>query len=205
MAPPFKNITIFLDRDGTLNYDAGYIKSPEELILFPDVVEAMARLKQSGTRVVLITNQSGIARGFLSEDDLHLIHRKLERDLAQQGGALDGIFFCSHHPDDACQCRKPKPGLIQQATQEFDINLSRSYYVGDKAIDMQLANTVGAKAVLVMTSEYSQDAVQAMKNKEISVSFVAENFGEAVTWILADASLPSDNGGSAPMSNSERS
>ena len=183
---PETSPTVFLDRDGTLNRDTGYITSPAELILFPGVVEAIARLKQGGSRVVLITNQSGIARGFMTEDDLLMIHRKLERELEIQGGCLDGIFFCSHHPDDACECRKPKPGLILRATKELDLDLSRSYYVGDKVIDMQLANAVGSKAVLVMTSEYSQQAVQAMKNNEIRVAFVADNFSEAANWILQD-------------------
>ncbi|UCE63787.1 MAG: D-glycero-beta-D-manno-heptose 1,7-bisphosphate 7-phosphatase [Nitrospirota bacterium] len=178
--------TVFLDRDGTLNRDTGYITSPAELNLFPGVVEAIVRLKQGGSRVVIITNQSGIARGLMTEDDLHMIHRKLERELVKEGGCLDGIFFCSHHPDDACQCRKPKPGLILRAAKELDLNLSRSYYVGDKVIDMQLANAVGSKAVLVMTSEYSQEAVQAMENNEIRVAFVAENFSEAANWILQD-------------------
>jgi heptosyltransferase-2 len=185
---PETSPTVFLDRDGTLNHDAGYITSPTELVLFPGVVEAIARLKQVGSRVVLITNQSGIARGLMTENDLHMIHRKLERELEMQGGCLDGIYFCSHHPDDACQCRKPKPGLIQQATKELDLKLSHSYYVGDKVIDMQLANTVGSKAVLVMTSEYSQEAVRAMEHNEIRVAFVAANFSEAANWILQDTS-----------------
>jgi histidinol-phosphate phosphatase family protein len=181
-------ITVFLDRDGTLNHDTGYITSPKELDLFPGVVEAIAKLKQRESRVILITNQSGIARGFMTEEDLHLVHRKLEDELAVKGGSLDGIYFCSHHPDDACQCRKPKSGLIQQAAKELDLNLSRSYYVGDKVIDMQLANTVGSKAVLVMTSEYSQKAIWAMKQQEIQVAYVAQNFSEAVNWIIQDAS-----------------
>ena len=182
-----EDITVFLDRDGTVNHDSGYITSPTELVLLPGVVEGIARLKQGGSRVVLITNQSGIARGLFTEDDLSMIHRKLERELEMQGVSLDGIFFCSHHPDDACQCRKPKPGLIQQAIQQLNLNVSRSYYVGDKVIDMKLANTVGSKAVLVMTSGFSQEAVQAIENHQIQVAFVASNFSEATTWILQDA------------------
>ena len=198
MQSTLNRITVFLDRDGTLNHDSGYIASPAELILFPGVVDAIVRLNQGGSRVVLITNQSGIARGLMTEDDLRLVHKKLERELATKGGWLDGIFFCSHHPDDACQCRKPNPGLIHQAVKELDLKLSHSYYVGDKMIDMQLANAVGAKAVLVTTSNYSQEAVRAKEKHEIRVDFVAENFSDAVNWILADASLPPDNAGQVP-------
>ncbi len=187
MHSTLNDITVFLDRDGTLNYDTGYITSPDELNLIPGVGEAIARLRREGSRVVLITNQSGIARGLLTEGDLHMIHRKLEGELERQGGGLDGIFFCAHHPDDSCQCRKPKPGLILRAAKELDLSLSRSYYVGDKVIDMQLANAVGSKAVLVMTSEYSQTAVQAMEKNEIRVLFVAANLSEAANWILQDS------------------
>jgi len=187
MYPPLDTLTVFLDRDGTLNYDSGYITSPEGLILFPGVVEAIARLNQVPSRVVLVTNQSAIARGLMTADDLHSIHRKLQSELKEGGGWLDGIFFCSHQPDDACQCRKPKPGLIEQARKELGLNVSRSYLVGDKFIDMQLANAVRSIGVLVMTSGFSQDAVQAMEKKEIEIGFVASNFCEAADWIIRDA------------------
>ena len=188
MAPSLDNLTVFLDRDGTLNYDSGYITSPDELILFPGVVPAIARLNRSGSRVVLVTNQSGIARGLMTVEDLQVIHRKLEDELRGGGGWLDGIYFCSHHPDDACQCRKPNAGLIRQAAKELGLNVSRSYFIGDKVVDMELANAVGSIAVLVMTSEYSQDAAQAMEKNQIQVAFVASKFGEAANWILEDAS-----------------
>ena len=181
------HITVFLDRDGTLNEDAGYITSPDALILFPGVGEAIARLKEGGSRVILVTNQSAIARGLINKDDLHRIHRKLESKLKEDGGWLDGIFYCPHHPDDVCACRKPNPGLVNQATKQFGLNLSRSYLVGDKMIDMQLANRVGSKAVLVTTSEYSQKAVSAMQKKEIQVACVAPSLCEAVNWIIQDA------------------
>jgi heptosyltransferase-2 len=187
MDPSLDHITVFLDRDGTLNQDSGYITTPNGLILFPGVVGAIARLNRSGSRVVLITNQSGIARGLMTVDDLHMIHEKLEHELQEGGGWLDGIFFCSHHPDDICQCRKPNPGLIKQATQKLGLDMSPSYFIGDKVSDMELANAVGSIAVLVMTSGYSQDAVHAMENNEVHVDFVALNFCEAADWIIQDA------------------
>ena len=188
MLSSYDKITVFVDRDGTLNQDSGYITSPEGLILFPGVVEGIARLNQSGIRVVLVTNQSAIARGLMSIDDLHMIHDKLRRELQKGGAWLDGIFFCPHHPDDGCQCRKPKTGLIAQAMKEIDLNVSRSYLVGDKIIDLELANAVGSTAILVRTSEFSQDAVNAIEKHRVQVGFVAPSFWEGVDWIMRDAS-----------------
>lgn len=187
MLPSLEDITVFIDRDGTLNLDSGYITTPEELVLFPGVVESIARLKQTGTRVVLVTNQSAIARGMMNVDDLHIIHQKLQNELKRGGGWLDGMFFCPHQPSDGCQCRKPNPGLIEQATSGLGLNVSRSYMVGDKIIDMQLANEVGSIAILVMTSDFSQQAVYAMAKEEIHVAFVASSFSKAVDWIIRDA------------------
>ena len=188
MTTPLPNMTIFLDRDGTLNYDTGYVTSPEQLTLLPGVVESVARLKQSGSRLVLVTNQSAIARGYMKVDDLHLIHQKLEDELEAGGGGLDGIFFCPHHPEDACACRKPSPGLIHQAVKELQVNAAQSYLVGDKHIDMVLAQSVGSIGVLVMTSEFSQDALKAIDRQQgHQVGYVASTFSEAADWILNDA------------------
>ena len=179
MSAPFQKTTIFLDRDGTLNYDTGYVTSPENLTLFPDVVESVARLNRSGSRLVLVTNQSAIARGFMTVDDLHLIHQKLQKELEVGGGWLDGIFFCPHHPEDACVCRKPSPGLIHQAVKELHVDTEQSYVVGDKHIDMALAQAVGSIGVLVLTSEYSQEALKAMERDQCQVGYVASSFSEA--------------------------
>ena len=187
------DITVFLDRDGVLNRDTGYITSPKELVLFPDVVQAIARLKQAGTRLVLITNQSAIARKYMTERELHLIHKQLKQELEVGGGSLDGIYFCPHHPDDRCLCRKPHPGLIQQATQELDIKVGQSYLVGDKTIDMKLANNVKSKGVLVKTSQFSKEALEAIGRKDIHVAFVASNFSEATNWIIEDALKSNEN------------
>ena len=181
--------TIFLDRDGTLNEDTGYVTSPENLTLLPGVVDSVARLNQSGSRLVLVTNQSAIARGFMTVDDLHLIHQKLQKELEGGGGWLDGIFFCPHHPDDACACRKPSPGLIHQAVEELKVNAAQSYVVGDKHIDMLLAQAVGSIGVLVMTSEFSQEAVKAMERDQCQVGYVASSFSEAADWIVDDAQI----------------
>ena len=179
--------TIFLDRDGTLNYDTGYVTSPEHLTLFPGVVESVARLNRLGHRLVLVTNQSAIARGYMTVEDLHLIHQKLHKELEVGGAWLDGIFFCPHHPEDACACRKPRPGLIHQAVKELQVNAAQSYVVGDKRIDMMLAQAVGSIGVLVMTSEFSQEALEAMERDQCQVGYVAASFSEAADWIVDDA------------------
>ena len=187
MMARFEKPTIFLDRDGTLNEDTGYVTSPENLTLFPGVVESVARLNRLGHRLVLVTNQSAIARGFMTVEDLHLIHQKLHKELEMGGGWLDGIFFCPHHPEDACACRKPRPGLIQQAVKELQVNAAQSYLVGDKHIDMVLAQAVGSIGVLVMTSEFSQEALETMERDQGQMGYVASSFSEAVDWIVDDA------------------
>ena len=179
-------ITVFVDRDGTLNDDPGYLSDPDGLILFPGVVEAVAKLKQAGCRVVLVTNQSGIARGYLTRSDLRAIHDKLQKLLRHGGGMLDGIFFCPHLPEEGCECRKPRPGLIHQAVETLGVHVSRSYMVGDKQSDMELANNIGAIAVLVSSSSVSEEAVQAHKHGDLFIESFTLSFCEAVEWILRD-------------------
>ncbi len=129
-----KGVTIFLDRDGTINRDTGYVRTPDELQLFPGVVAALARANHAGARVVLVTNQSGIARGFLTLDALKAIHANLCARLEAGGGWLDAIYYCPHHPDDKCSCRKPQTGMVSQAVADLAIDLSQSYVVGDQIV-----------------------------------------------------------------------
>ena len=181
-------VTVFLDRDGTLNDDPGYLLNPEGLVLFPGVPESVARLKQAGGIVVLLTNQSAIGRGLMDVSKLKGIHDKLERVLKEGGGCLDGIFFCPHHPDKQCDCRKPRTGLVRQAMDSLNVQPSRSYMVGDKRSDMELANTVGAVAVLVTTSSVSQQALEARDQGKLTIDYVGTSFPYVVDWILQDAS-----------------
>jgi heptosyltransferase-2 len=106
---------VFLDRDGTLNIDTGYLKSPDDLTVLPGVGAALARLKQAGARLIVVTNQSGLGRGYFTSKDLEAIHHKLRLVLAEDGVTLDGVYFCPHHPDDRCNCRKPARGMIDRA------------------------------------------------------------------------------------------
>ena len=183
-----KPLTVFFDRDGTLNQDVGYLGSVENLVLFPGVTEALARLNQGGGVGVLITNQSGVARGLISEDSLTRIHEALQQSIEAAGGYLSGWYVCPHHPNEGCQCRKPKSGLVEQAVAELDINLECSYVVGDKESDMQLACNIGAVGVLVTTSHHSQKALTYVNSGALPRRYVASNLTEAVEWILHDSS-----------------
>lgn len=181
---PLQGGTVFLDRDGTLNPDPGYIGSPDQFELFPGVASALARLTRAGARLVVLTNQSGVGRGLFSSTDLDAIHAKLRRLLHNAGVSLDAIYVCPHHPDDRCHCRKPETGMIDQAVRDLGIDLSRSYLIGDHAKDMELAKRVGVKRVLVTTSEHGE---LARSDFDKFAAVVAPSLDHAVTWILADA------------------
>jgi heptosyltransferase-2 len=179
-------ITVFLDRDGTLNRDSGYVKAAEELELFPDTVEAVARLSRAGARVVVITNQSGVARGIITTAALEAIHSRL-RNLLEAGGAvLDGIYYCPHHPDDGCPCRKPQRTLVDRAAADLGLDLSLAYVVGDQKRDVELARKVGARAVLVTTGPTSLQALASLEEEGQPPDHRAAGLSEAVEWLLQD-------------------
>lgn len=143
---------IFLDRDGTMAKDVPYCRRPEDFKLFPNTARAVKLLNESGFKVVVITNQSGITRGYFTRETLSLIHQKLESELAREGAMVDGIYYCPHHPDDNCDCRKPKTGLVSQAVREHDLDTERSFVIGDLQMDIDLAKAVGARSILIGNS-----------------------------------------------------
>ena len=182
---------IFIDRDGTLNEDVGYISDPKEFRLFDFAPEAVRLINNSGFLVIVLTNQSGIARGFLTEEILGRLHDKMESELASRGARIDRIYFCPHHPEIGeppykvdCDCRKPKSGLILQAATEMDVNLKKSYVVGDRYRDMEMGQAVGATGVLVLTGFGREEALTPPANRLQQPEHVAENLVEAVRWIL---------------------
>ena len=145
---------IILDRDGVINFDSDeYIKSPEEWIPIPGSLEAIARLNGAGYTVVVASNQSGVGRGLLDLSALQQIHEKMARELARVGGKIDAIFFCPHAPDDRCDCRKPKPGLLLEIAKKFHLDLKNVPAVGDSLRDIEAAQAAGAKPVLVRTGK----------------------------------------------------
>ncbi len=183
---PLDGVTVFLDRDGTLNHDPGFLKVAAELKLLAGVGPALARLKGAGARLVVITNQSGVGRGIFTLKDLEAIHARLEGLLEQEGVALDAIYFCPHHPDDGCHCRKPEVGMVERAASELHLDLRRSYLIGDHARDIQLAHRVGAKAILITTEPVDTQALGALRAAEAMPDAVAKSMAEAVSWIFDD-------------------
>ncbi len=187
LTTPLKGVTVFLDRDGTMNRDPGYVKTPEELELFPGVVEAVARLNRAGARVVTITNQSGIARGLLTASTLEQIHDRLRALLKAGGACLDGIYVCPHAPDEGCGCRKPGTALVERAVADLGLDLSGAYVVGDQKRDMELALRIGAKSLLVTTGPTSLQALADLQAEGRQPDYVAPGLVEAVEWIIEDA------------------
>jgi D-sedoheptulose 7-phosphate isomerase len=145
----FGRRAVFIDRDDTVAKDVPYCPSPEKLVLFQGVGRSIKRLNDAGFLVLMVTNQSGVARGYFTEDDLARIHEKMRQDLAQDGARLDAIYHCPHLPEGGCDCRKPAIGMVLQALREFDIDLSSSFVVGDSEREMELARRVGAQGIQV--------------------------------------------------------
>ncbi|MDD3581222.1 MAG: D-glycero-beta-D-manno-heptose 1,7-bisphosphate 7-phosphatase [Desulfobacca sp.] len=180
------NIAVFLDRDGTINEEMGYINHPSRFQLLPGSVGAIARLNQAGIKVVLVTNQSGVARGYFPSSLMDRIHQHLQQELRQSGAYLDGIYVCQHGPDEGCTCRKPRPGLLHQAAQELDIDLSRSFVVGDRYIDIELAANAGARGILVLTGYGRGELEYYQGPRRAEPVYIAADLGDAARWILAE-------------------
>jgi D-glycero-D-manno-heptose 1,7-bisphosphate phosphatase len=184
------SVGVFLDRDGTLNVEVDYIRTPDELQIIEGAAKAVRKLNEHGIITCVISNQSGIARGFLTEADLIPIHAKLREELLREGAKLGGIYYCPHHPTAGiapynveCECRKPKPGMLQQGARELNIALQRSFVVGDSVVDMQAGNAVDAATILVQTG-YGRKSLQTCNEQNIPISFVADSIVEAVDFIL---------------------
>ncbi|MDE2291664.1 MAG: HAD family hydrolase, partial [Elusimicrobia bacterium] len=144
---------VFLDRDGTLNPDrpGWYLTRPSQMRVYKRAPAALRLLRRAGFKLVVVTNQSGLGRGFLTRPTLRLIHGRLERQLAAGGARLDAIAFCPHHPDERCACRKPKPLLARRAARALGVSLARAAVIGDKRADLGLARALGVPGVLVLT------------------------------------------------------
>lgn len=174
---------IILDRDGVINFESEeYIKSPEEWKAIPGSLEAIAQLNRSGYKVFLVTNQSGVARGYYDLDTLTRIHEKMIFELAKVGGIITDIFYCAHHPDEHCSCRKPKPGMLYQIEEKYGINLRETFFIGDSYSDIQAAKTAGCMPLLVLTGN-GQRTIQQHSNAVIKIP-VFENLLKAVDYVL---------------------
>ena len=149
---------VFLDRDGTINVDHGYVFRPEEFQFIPGAPQAIRLLKEAGCLVIVVTNQAGVARGLYEEADVHELHRYLDQELASHGAAIDAYYYCPHHPEKGrepylreCACRKPLPGMLFQAAADFSLELASSYLVGDKDSDIRAGVAAGCRSILVET------------------------------------------------------
>jgi D-glycero-D-manno-heptose 1,7-bisphosphate phosphatase len=142
---------VFLDRDGVICEEVGYVNHISRLRIFPFAAAAIRRLNEAGLAVVAVTNQAGIAQGYFPESLVHQVHAKLAGELAKGGARLDAVYFCPHKLADGCDCRKPLPGMIERATREHDLDPASSYMIGDKYVDLEVGFRCGAKAILVMT------------------------------------------------------
>jgi histidinol-phosphate phosphatase family protein len=171
-----KNKAVFLDRDGTIAYDVPYCSKPEDFKLMPAVADAIKLLNENNYKVVIITNQSGVARGYFTEETLARIHQKMRDDLEKQGAKVDAIYYCPHHPDEKCVCRKPNIALFQKAIKDLDINANFSSMVGDMPLDIQAGKALGCKTVLVNTNVFE-------KSGSNSPDFCAKDLLEAARWI----------------------
>jgi len=176
---------IVLDRDGVINEDSdAYIKSPEEFIPIPGSLEAITRLNKADYKIIVSTNQSGIARHYFTEATLEKMHEKLNNLLANQGGELEEIYYCPHGPDDDCDCRKPKPGMLNQIISKFTIAPAELIVIGDSLRDLQSALAVGAQPVLVETGKGQKTKLAIKTLPELAGTPVYKDLSTAVDAIL---------------------
>ena len=179
--------TVFLDRDGTINKEVKYLNHPDQIKLIPGSAEGIKLLNENGFTVVVITNQSGVARGIIEEEKLPLIKDRLYSLLEERGAKIDGYYYCPHYPDGKiekyalkCDCRKPESGMLREAAEDLDIELKGSYVVGDKACDLKLGKNVGAVSIMVKTGYGESEA----ENCEPSPDHTAKNLFDAAQWII---------------------
>lgn len=173
---PTPEKAVFLDRDGVLNHDSGYVFRTSDLQILPGVPQTLLALKNAGYLLVVITNQSGVARGMFSLSDVESFHRYMRAEIVRQGGPeLDAIYTCPHHPDGTvpefavkCSCRKPGPGLLLRASREHGIDLATSWMIGDKDSDAAAARAAGVRAILIQSEKYRQADTSARSARDIT-------------------------------------
>ncbi|MCS7053477.1 MAG: HAD family hydrolase [Ignavibacterium sp.] len=183
---------VFLDRDGTINEDPGYLGDPDKVFLLPTVGESLARLKNDfNFLLIVISNQSGVARGLISIDDVRKVNEKINSLLKKFNVQIDDFFFCTAHPDfnneEDCQCRKPSPKMLFDASEKYNIDLTKSYMIGDSESDILAAKNAGCKSILVKTG-LGKETFNALLSDNNLPNFVAENLKEASEFIINDFS-----------------
>lgn len=179
---------IIIDRDGVINEDSDeYIKSPDEWQPIPGSLEAISRLNRAGYIVTIASNQSGLARGYFDTAELSAMHRKMELLLKEHGGHIDAVFYCPHGPDDDCECRKPRPGMLNEICNRFQARTEDVFFIGDTISDLKAAITAKVKPVLVKTGKGIKTADQLKENGFSKVP-VYEDLSDAVDAVLYETS-----------------
>jgi D-glycero-D-manno-heptose 1,7-bisphosphate phosphatase len=180
---------VFVDRDGTLIEDVGFLRTVRDLRLFPWTVDAVRALNNAGFPVVVISNQSGVARGILTEETVNELNRQLSSRLEAGGARVDAYYYCPHHPDGSvaayaiqCECRKPGRALIERAAVDLGLDLARSFVVGDRWVDVGAARAIGGRAILVRTGFGAAQELEPPA--DLAADAVVDNFVEAASWIL---------------------
>jgi len=180
------HLAVFLDRDGTINEEMGYINHLSRFRLLPQAIPAIRRLNDAGLKVVVVTNQSGAARGYFPAALVDEVHTHLKQLLAEAGAHVDGIYACLHGPESNCACRKPRPTLMMQAARDLDLDLSRSYAIGDRYRDVETAINAGVKGILVLTG-YGRGEYEYLRGaQQVQPVNVAADLAAAVEWLLND-------------------
>ncbi|MBL7996625.1 D-glycero-beta-D-manno-heptose 1,7-bisphosphate 7-phosphatase [bacterium] len=185
-----KHSAVFIDRDGTLNVEKDYVHKIEDFEFIPGAKEAIRLLNDNQIKVIVISNQSGIARGYYTPNDVHLLHDYIQRELRKEKAQIDAFFYCPHHPDGTvdefrkiCDCRKPAPGMLLQAEQKLNIDLQSSYVIGDNLSDIKLQEEVPVKTILVRTG-HGNKALEELQKKKIRPDRIEENLLDAVNHII---------------------
>jgi D-glycero-D-manno-heptose 1,7-bisphosphate phosphatase len=184
---------VFIDRDGTISEEVGYINHPSRFRLFPYSAAAIKLLNDNGWLAIVITNQAGVARGYFAEDMIQTVHETLRQDMAATDARIDAIYYCAHHPSVGeppyrldCDCRKPKPGLIRRAADEFGINLAESWMVGDRYSDIELARNAGVNSAFVMSGYGRGEWEHQRQNWDYQPDLTANHLLDAVKRIIEE-------------------
>ena len=185
---------VFLDRDGTINEEVEYLCRPEDLKLLPTVPQAIRLLREEGFKIAVVTNQAGIARGYYTVEDMKTLHEYLNRCLEKDGALVDRFYYCPHHPKHgmgqykkACRCRKPGTGMFEMAQEEYDIDKSRSFMIGDKRIDVEAGHNYGVRSILVSTGYGKMEREKSrMEGEKPFYDFYAETLMDAAEFIIRE-------------------
>jgi D-glycero-D-manno-heptose 1,7-bisphosphate phosphatase len=175
---------VFLDRDGTINEEVHYLDDPDRLYLIPGAAEAIRLLNEADILTIVVSNQAGVGRGYFSATTVEAIHEQLAKQLFWHGAHVDATYYCVHHPNEGCDCRKPKTGMLKQAAREHSIDTHLSFMVGDKVSDLEAGRQVGCQTVLVLTG-HGEKAREACKDSYFRPDYVSIDLRDAVKWIMA--------------------